>query len=430
VLVNPRRAAEAAPLAKQDKQQEDHIRKMRNATYLDFPLAEYEVRFAMLRDKMQQARLDAVLLTMRDNVEYLSGFTTPSWRVLEKRFWLLVPLEREPVLFIDPVHEINAAETSPIDDVRIWGSTGKSLVQQLADVCRELRLDRATIGMELGMHSMIHVSINEFLDLKNTLSNVTFINADEIVGRARMIKSAQEIERIRKAAEITCAGIEFAFRSVREGMTERDVIASIVGEWLRVGGDSAYNATNYGYLAVQAARVLQMTPSPVDRKIQKGDLVQVDGGAVYRGYCADIYRNAVVDAEPSQALKKYAEGCNYIHSKAMEAIKPGVTSAEICNAAEAATHEIGFERYRRFFSDAISAKKGSMIGHGLGFSLHEYPLISPSDETAWVENMCGALEIAFGDDEVGYVEWEDDFVVTAQGVQVTSPFPKELWIAE
>lgn len=399
---------------------------MRQATYLDFPIAEYETRFTRLREKMQQAQLDAVLLTMRDNVEYLSGFTTPSWRVLEKRFWLLVPLDRDPILFVDPVHQVNAEMTSPIEDVHIWGRTGKGLVDEFADVCRELGLACGTIGMELGMHSMIHVSVNEFLNLKNTLSDAKFVNADETVGRARMLKSAEEIARLEKACEITCGGVEYAFKNVREGMTERDVVALIVGEWLRLGGDSAYNATNYGYLAVQAARVLQMTPSPVDRKIQAGDLIQVDGGVVYRGYCADLYRNMVIGAEPDAALQKYAEGCKYIHTKAMEAIKPGVTSAEICAAAEVATIEIGFEKYRRFFSDAISAKKGSMIGHGLGFSVHEYPLISPADETVWVENMCGALEIAFGDDMVGYIEWEDDFVVTADGVRVLTPMAKEL----
>jgi Xaa-Pro dipeptidase len=381
---------------------------MHQATYLDFPIDEYKTRLARLHDKMDQARLDAVLLTMRDNVEYLSGFTTPSWRILEKRFWLLVPLGREPVLFVDPVHEINARETSPIDDLFIWGKTGKGLVQELAGAFHELHLDRATVGMELGMHSMIHVSVEEYLNLTSTLCDVKFVNADEIVGRARMHKSADE--------------------NVREGMTERDLIAAIVGEWLRLGADSAYNSTNYGYLSVQAARVLQMTPSPVDRIIQKGDLIQVDGGAVYRGYCADIYRNMIVGVEPSPALKKYAEGCNYIHTQAMQAIKPGVTSAEIYAAAEAATKEIGFEKYRRFFSDAISAQKGAMIGHGLGFSVHEYPSISPADETVWDENMCGALEIAFGDDTVGYVEWEDDFVITAHGVRVLTPLRKELHV--
>ncbi len=383
------------------------------------------MRWHNLQRQMRATQLEAVLLTMRDNVEYLSGFTTPSWRVLEKRFWLLVPTGREPILFIDPVHEVNAAETSPVQDVRIWGRGGKGMIEQLAGVFQELHLDRATVGMELGMHSLAHVSIGEFLQLQRTLQDVKLVNADEVVGRARMLKSDLEVERITRACEITCNGIQRGFECFQAGMTERDLIRIIVTEWLNAGGDSAYNATNYGYLAVQAARVLQMTPSPVDRKVETGDLIQVDGGAVYRGYCADVYRNAFVGTPPAKLIE-YAEGCRYIHGKALEAIKPGVTSAEICAAAERATHEIAFGNYRRFFSDAISAKEGAMIGHGIGFSVHEYPLITPTDETVWEQSMCGALEIAFGDDELGYIEWEDDFLITPDGCQVLTPLDKHI----
>ena len=74
---------------------------------------------------MEASHVDAVFLTMRDNVEYLSGFTTVSWRVIDKRFWLIVSLSDEPVLIVDAVHEINARETSFVEDVRIWEKRGK-----------------------------------------------------------------------------------------------------------------------------------------------------------------------------------------------------------------------------------------------------------------------------------------------------------------
>ena len=260
------------------------------------------------------------------------------------------------------------------------------------------------------------------------MENVKFVNIDELISRARMVKSPLEIERITKACDITCAGIQVGFQSIKEGMTERDCLNIIVSEWLRLGADTAYNSTNTGYLSLQAARVGQMTPSPVGRRIQKGDLIQVDGGAVYRGYCADMYRNAIVGIEPPRRLQEYAEGCKYIHSKALQAIKPGITSAQICAVAEEATEEIGFQHLRRMLSDAISATKGSMIGHGIGFSIHEFPYISPADETAWVEGMCGALEVSYGDDTLGYIEWEDDFMITQDGYKVLTPFEKRILV--
>jgi Xaa-Pro aminopeptidase len=348
--------------------------------------------------------------------------------VIDKRFWLIVPLNGEPVLIVDAVHEINARDTSCVEDVRIWGRRGGSCVDELVDVFRCLKLERATVGMELGLHSIIHMSPNEFDEIRNRLDKVSFVNVDELVGRARIVKSPLEIERLRRACEITCEGLKVGYESIREGMTEREVLNIIVGEWLRLGADTAYNSTNYGYQSLQADRVGQMTPSLVERRIQKGDLIQMDGGAVYRGYGADIYRNVVVGAKPPRRLQKYAEGCEYIHSQTLRAIAPGTTSAQICAVAEEATKEIGFERHRRILSDAVSAEKGSMIGHGLGFSVHEFPYICPSDETPWVEGMCGALEIAFGDSEVGYIEWEDDFLVTETGCEILTPLEKRLLV--
>ena len=401
---------------------------MRPATYLDFPLAEYESRLQRLKQAMGKARVDALVLTMRENVEYLSGFTTVSWRVVEKRFWLVVPQEGDPILSVDLVHEVNARETSCIEDVRIWGREGQSSVDLLIDIAREFELEKTTVGMELGLHSLIHMSQGEFAEIRSRLPEAQLVNADELVGRVRMVKSPGEIERIARACDITCAGIEAGFGTIRAGMTERELLNIIVGEWLRLGADTAYTSTNHGYLALQAGRVGQMTPSPIDRPLQPGDLIQVDGGAVYRGYCADIYRNAML-GDPPDRLQHYAEGCAQIHTRAFQAIKPGVTSAQICAAAEEAVDEIGFRPLRRTFSDAISAKKGAMIGHGIGFTVHEFPLISPADQTAWVEGMCGALEISFGDDELGYIEWEDDFLVTADGVKNLTPLPRRIRIA-
>lgn len=401
---------------------------MRDATYLDFPLAEYEGRHRRLQDAMQNAGLGAVLLTTRDNVEFLCGFATPSWRLGEKRFWLLIPTDAPPVLFVDQVHEINAQETTPIEDIRIWGAGGVANVDLLASTVRELGLGAASIGLELGAASSIRMTPGELDDLRAALPDVTFVDCDEAVGRSRMVKSPLEIARIRKAVEITEAGFAAAFRAAGPGMTERDLITVIAHEWLRLGAETPYNGNNYGYLALQAGRILQMTPSPVDRKIEQGDLIQVDGGASYRGYTADVYRNAFIGSDPPPVMLKYSEGTRHVVEAILGAISPGITSAQLCAAGEDAISEIDFSRYRRPLSNAVGNEKGIYVGHGIGFSVHEYPTIQPEDNTPWLPGMCGAIEIPFGDDEVGYLQWEDNFLVTETGVEVLSKSPKEIWL--
>lgn len=401
---------------------------MRDATYLDFPVSEYIARIDKLRFEMEKTEVSALVLTTRDNVEFLCGFSTPSWRLGEKRFWLLVPVDSDPVLFVDQVHDINALETTPIEDIRIWGTGGIGNVDLLADTVREFGLATSKIGLELGAASSMRMTPGEFGELNTALPNSLFVDCDEIVGRSRMVKSPLEIERIRKAVAITEKGFATAFQFAKAGITEHDLISEIAQEWLRSGADTPYNGNNYGYLSLQAGRVLQMTPSPVDRKIQLGDLIQVDGGASYRGYTADIYRNAFIGSELPCLIARYADGTRHVVDSILQAITPGITSSELCAVAETAIDEIDFGKFRRPLSNAVGNEAGIYVGHAIGFSVHEHPTIQPGDETPWVPGMCGAIEIPFGDDEVGYLQWEDNFLVTDSGVEVLSESPKEVFL--
>lgn len=401
---------------------------MHNATYLDFSLDEYASRYSRLQSAMSDAGLDGVLLTTRENVEYLSGFTTPSWRLGEKRFWLVVPSDGDPVLFVDMVHVVNARETSWIEDVRVWGDGGKSNTDLVAGLLREMKIDRGRIGMEFSAASVIRATFAEIEALKVAAPDTQFVDADEAVGRVRMVKSPAEIERIAKACEITEAGVKAGFEALKPGMTERELANIIVNRWLREGADDPYYSNNQSYMSLQAGRILQMTPTPTDRKVEHGDLVQFDGGAAYRGYGCDIYRNAYVGQKVPVKMQEYSEGTRHVIDSIFAAITPGVTSAELCAAGEKAMHEIGFEKYRRPLSNAVGGEMGIYVGHGLGISIHEYPTMAPGDHTPWVEGMCGAIEIPFGDEETGYLQWEDNFVVTADGAKLLSPSPKEIWV--
>lgn len=404
------------------------MRQLRQATYLDFPLSEYKARYGRLQEAIAAEGLDGLLLTTRDNVEYLTGFTTPSWRLGEKRFWLVVPAGRQPALFVDMVHVVNARETTWVEDVRVWGTGGKRNLDLLADVFKEMRLDRGRTGMELGPSSALRMTPSEFTMLMDKLPRASFADADEAVGRVRMVKSPEEVARVARACEITEAGIKAGFEAIRPGKTEREILNVIVSEWLRLGADDPYYSTNGAYMALQASRVLQMTPSPVNRKIETGDLVQVDCGAVYRGYTCDMYRNAYVGDRLPPKMEEYAEGTRHVIDAIFAAVKPGVTSAALCAAGERAMRETGFEKYRRPLSNAVGSEKGIYVGHGLGFSVHEHPIIAPADETPWVEGMCGAIEIPFGDEETGYIQWEDNFVVTKDGAKLLTPSPKKIWL--
>jgi Xaa-Pro aminopeptidase len=98
------------------------------------------------------------------------------------------------------------------------------------------------------------------------LPGAKLVDATGTLARARTVKSDAEVRRIARACGITCAGMKAGLEALRPGMDERELVATIVGEWLRLGADSAYNSTNVGYLSAQAGRALQMGPSAASRR--------------------------------------------------------------------------------------------------------------------------------------------------------------------
>jgi len=395
---------------------------MRVPPFLDFPLYEYRARYDKYCVAIEAAGLAGAIMSTRDSVEHLTGFTTVSWRLREKRFWTIVRPGSEPVLIVDAVHVENARATSWVEDVRVWGRGTGGGMRQVAAVVKEL----SRIGIETGKGADLRITAAEFAELAGALPDARLVDATDALARARIVKSDAEVKRITRACEITCAGMKAGIEALRPGIEERELVATIVGEWLRLGADSAYNSTNIGYLSAQAGRALQMGPSPTNRRVRRGDLVQLDGGAVYRGYCADIYRNAFV-GEPPARLRRYSEASAEVLARTLEAVRPGVTSREIAQASEAAARAAEVADRRRVFSDAISERRAIRIGHGFGWSLVEPPVIDLDDETVWEPGMCGGLQMSFGDDRTGYIEWEDNFVVTGKGCRIlTAALPPGL----
>jgi Xaa-Pro aminopeptidase len=400
---------------------------MRAAPQLDFPLEEYQQRWNRARTVMSDAGLDALLLTAQEHVEWLSGFTTVSWRLTDKAFWLVVPLDGTPVLTADKMHHTNAVRTSWVDDVRLWGVGGKSNVDRLVEIFQDLNLRQATVGAELGARLRLFMSQQDWDEVKRRLPDVKFVDAGVPLGVMRFVKSPLEIERLRKACDITTNSLQLAYHSMRSGMTEREVMQLMIADMLRQGADDPYFSTNRGYLALSAGRIDQINPSPIERKLQRGDIVRFDGGGIYRGYSADFIRTAVVEDDPPKDLLAANEAAKQAIQIVLAMIKPGVTSAQIHAAVYEAIREVGYlEKWRRLM-DRVSVEKGDMVGHSLGFTMHEHPFITPGDHTVWEVGCVGSVEFCLGDPGTGYACLEDNWVITETGVKVLTTMDRDIW---
>ena len=155
---------------------------------------------------------------------------------------------------------------------------------------------------------------------------------------------------------------------------------------------------------------------PGDRQIQKGDLVLFDLGVIYKGYCSDITRT-VAFGEPSDKQKEVYETVRKAEQAAVDAVRPGIKAMDLDKIARDIITGAG---YGEFFTHRL--------GHGLGISVHEFPSLTGNNEMALMEGMVFTIEPGIYDPNITGVRIEDDVVVTKDGVEVLTKYPKELVI--
>jgi Xaa-Pro dipeptidase len=406
--------------------------RMRSPAYPEFALEEYGQRNLLTQDILKKEGIDALFLTMYENVEWLSGFGSESWKLYDKEWWLVLPAQGEPALTVDAIHEGNVEGSCVYEDVRLWGVEGKTVIDRLVDIFKERDLEDKCVAMEYGPGTRLFMPACHWDEIKRRLPHIKWVDGSDIIGEMRALKSPEEIRRIKRANQITCRGIQTAFDRFHYGMTERDLVNLMTGIMLEGGADATVPGVG-GYLALSASRINQITPRIVGwREIGKGDLVHVDGGCTFRGYYSDVYTVGIVSSEPHPLIQKCADTVAEALDTVITAVKPGVLSCELVEIADRVIEKSRMTNHIRTMTDGVSSPSSAHsrlghIGHGIGFGIHEYPFITSSSKMPWRENMVASFEIMLGDPEIGWVEFEENVVVTKVGCERITPMPKKIW---
>lgn len=398
------------------------VERMRG-TYGPFPKAEYQNRLARLRQVMAGQSLDALLLTAKENVVYLSGLQTIGWDSKHRPLALIVPADhRTPVLVVPESLECVAYESSWIEEVRLWGGVRvpgapPDPIVAIRQVLQDLGLTTAHVGWELGYGTRLAMPQADYESLRAALPDMRVVDGSTALWQVRMIKSPAEIDAIRRACQATSDAFATAFKTMREGMTERE----LAGLMFRALASSNYRP---GFVMVRSGRLKyrMINVEPFDKPLQRGDLVVVDAGATYKDYWADFMRMASI-GEPSGEQRAFFECDLAAQTAGVEAIRPGVPMKAIYQACMHVITQMGFAEHARI----------ERVGHGVGLDVHEPPSIAFNSETQIQEGMVLTVEPIFSDQpegRIGNFALEDVVVVTKNGHEILSTFPKDLWIAQ
>ncbi len=229
--------------------------------------------------------------------------------------------------------------------------------------------------------------------------------------KARLVKDADEVARIRKAASITKWALMLIQKEFKEGMTEHQLAAKFDNLCSSMGsqGPSFRTIVCFGKDAALPHHF------PDDTKLKYGDFVLIDAGCLVDNYASDMTRTFVFGREKA-TLKDYKEMDEMMkvvkdaQVRAIKAIRPGVKGKEIDKAARDYIEGFKDGKYKGTFIHSL--------GHSLGLEVHDGPGFSPREETVIKKDMVITVEPGIYINGFGGVRIEDDVLVTKDGALV------------
>ena len=258
-----------------------------------------------------------------------------------------------------------------------------------------------------------YLTVRELMGYEKKL-NAKLVPYNEKIYGFRSVKEPWELERMRKAQDITDKAFSEVLTRIRVGMTEKELQAELVYCLLKNGADNM----SFDPIVVSGPNTSMPHGVPGDRQIQAGDFITMDFGALYDGYCADMTRTVAVGYATEEMQKVY-DTVLKAQLAGIGVTKAGVKGREVDGAARKVITDAGYGPYF-----------GHGYGHCLGMEVHESPSCNPSGETAMEVNMVSSAEPGIYLPGKFGVRIEDVVVFTADGCENITHSPKNLIIVE
>lgn len=246
--------------------------------------------------------------------------------------------------------------------------------------------------------------------LKEAFPGCAFTDGGALLRKARMVKTAEEAERLKMAVRIAEEAMESALSGIRPGITEKEIAAQFELEIIRRGAKPALTVIGFG----RNGAFPNHTPGAT--QLKRGDMIRFDIGCRYKKYYSDIARTFSF-GEPSPAARGYCEALAQGVKKAISAIKPGLKAKAIFDVAQQTVRQSGLGHYKRHH-----------CGHGIGLELYDPPSIAPSGEDLLEEGMVLCIETPFYELGKWGLQVEDEVLVQRDGPEVLNRLGGELRI--
>ncbi len=302
-----------------------------------FTKDEFESRQRKVREAMANAGIELLLVIAPVHINYLIGATAKGYQEFQVLFFPLDPgtlviqsrLPEAPMLLAD----------SLVDEVRGWGGREpEDPIEVFGEILQAKGYQGLRTGLEVPNYYLHPHHYNQLVDL---LGDDLIMDATDLIGNIKLVKSPVEIDYVRKAGAMLDQGMETCIASIAAGKTERAISADIHHTLLAAGSDIQASPMNF----LSGPRSAFAHGEPSDRMLDSGDFMHIQFGAHYRRYCVTIGRQLCL-GEPTRRMREVYQVVRDAGDACMAEMRAGVPATVPHEIAKKIIADGGLDAYR------------------------------------------------------------------------------------
>ena len=352
-------------------------------------------RVQKILNKANLGSNECIILSKPANIFYASGYVGEGYAILAEGLQAIVT---------DFRYTEQATKEAPAFSIHEI-KTGASHEYLMCELLKERNITSVRYEDD-------YVTVAGFSKIQKAMPGIDFSPLCGVVELVRQIKDADEIALIERACAISDEAFAYVLGEVKEGMTEIDLRLALEFKMYQLGAEELA----FPSIIASGKNGSLCHAIPSTKKLEKGDMITMDFGAKYGGYCADMTRTIAL-GNPSDEMKKIYDTVLYAHETAQSAVRAGLRGCDVDKIARDIINNAGYE-----------GCFGHGLGHSLGIDIHESPRFSVACDTVVEAGMFMTVEPGIYIPDLGGVRIENTVLVLENGMRPITQSPKELII--
>ena len=313
----------------------------------------------MLKEILNKLSCDCVVVTSTSNTMYYSGYNNPECALVA---------DKQGIRYYTDDRYTNEARSivpSDYEIVPVHCSNWKRICEDI------MAHSPAKVALEMD-----YMTYNGVDSIRSLLSGVELVDCTAALCEGRVLKREDEIGYIRTAAHCNDVAFEAVLGQVREGMTELELAYLLQYEYIKAGGEGIAFDT----ISVFGEHTAYPHGHPGHQRLRVGDVITLDFGTKYKGYCSDITRSFAF-GDPGEEYKVAYGHVLTANKMGIDAAYNGISGEELDAVSRNYLESVGLAKY---FTHSL--------GHGVGIDIHEKPFLSTKSKDKVMKGMTFTVE--------------------------------------